>query len=91
MFYEHNPQGEPQPEKAKLSLEDFRAAVDEYLEGTNMAVLLSQTKLQTDSDGNLEPHVVSNLRKMFLKGDQMSADETVKWKFRQMLDFLDKY
>ena len=91
MPIEKGPQGEPTPEKAKITPLRFEMAANTHLEGTNMAEALNRIKLDTDEEGNIEEHVIRDIKTMLHKAIEMTPNEIAKGKFQKMLDFMEEY
>lgn len=91
MTIEKGLQGEPTPEKAKITPLRFEMAANTHLEGTNMLEALKRIKLDTDEEGNIQEHVVQNIKTMLRKAAEMTPDEVAKGKFQKMLDFMEEY
>ncbi|HET9721635.1 MAG TPA: hypothetical protein VFP32_01225, partial [Candidatus Saccharimonadales bacterium] len=56
--------GESMGERPKLLPSVFQDQAELYLRGTVLLQVLSSIDLQTDSDGNLQPRIVDNMRMM---------------------------
>ncbi|MDA2922202.1 hypothetical protein MYX07_02965 [Patescibacteria group bacterium AH-259-L07] len=91
MTIEKEPQGEPTPEKTKITPLRLEMAANTHLEGTNMLEVLNRIKLGTDEEGNIKEHVVRSIKTMLRKAVEMTPDEVAKGKFQKMLDFMEEY
>lgn len=91
MTIEKGPQKETIIEKAKITPLGFKIAANTYLDGTNMLELIDKTELKTDKDGNIEKHVVQNIKTMLQTAVKMAPDEGVRVKFQNLLTFMEDY
>ena len=91
MTIEKGLQGEPTPEKAKITPLRFEMAANTHLDGTNMLEAFSRIKLDTDEKGNIKEHIVRNIKTMLRKAVEMTPDKMAKVKFQKMLDFMEEY
>ncbi|MBI2552815.1 hypothetical protein HYW17_05980 [Candidatus Uhrbacteria bacterium] len=91
MTIEKGPQGEPTPEKAKITPLRFEMAANTHLERTNMLEAFNRIKLDTDEEGNIKENVVRNIKTMLRKAAEMTPDEVAKGKLQKMLDFMEEY
>ena len=69
----------------------FEMAANVHLEGTIMLEALTKIKLTTDAEGNVVPHVVSNIKTMLRKAAEMTPDNVAKSKFEKMIEFMEEY
>lgn len=82
-----HPEAPEQPKK--ISEQTLREWADQILSDTMIGTMLAQSRLQTDNDGNIEPHVLENLKTMARVGARMSPDPVVTDKLRRFLTYLE--
>lgn len=77
--------------KARITPMQFRMAADTCLDGINFGILLTSIKLPPDGTGNVEEHVITNIKKSLRVAIKMAQDEIVKSKCQKFLEFLKEY
>jgi hypothetical protein len=71
-----------------ITPERFHTALREHLDGLPLAKALSCLTLPTDGQGNIQPHIVGNLQKLFRVAIRNSPLDIVKRGSEKMLEFL---
>ena len=75
-------------ENPQITLEDLKAKL-RPLAGTMIGRLIGGVNLQTDTEGNVPPHVLRNLKMTIGTVMRMSPDSTVKGACEKTLGELD--
>lgn len=82
-----HPESFEQPKK--IAEAELRQWADTILSGTMIRQMISGIKLKVDAEGNVEPFVIENLKKMSRVAARMTPEVVVQDKLRRFLTWLE--
>ena len=82
---------EDTPQFCKISSEELQAAASKFLDGTELCSIMTRMSVDTDPDGNVQPHVIGNLRSILQAVIQKTPDPGVRLKWEAMHKFLETF